>query len=277
MDLLQLFIPACIPGLGPAGLRAPRVRHLLLGSPPVQHLRRWAHLGDKHRLANGAGRVAGSPSCLCVWTRLGHDKPHAPVPASHCCTAALSSRICQGLLDIRMIDASGRVLEEPRWGPARRATAPLPSCVPRRGVACMAPCLTYLLAPSCISHLTCLLPPPAFALARKTKRPWLAQLQRVVPELGGVTEWEKGRALPQWPESSVNMNAKAVSLPSPNPKGAGVPHAAPVPPQPCNSALAHAAADRPASCVFVLPRSAVAALLLSHVGLVADEPGIRSA
>ncbi len=46
---------------------------------------------------------------------------------------------------------------------------------------------------------------------RYTQRPWLAQLQEQVPELGGITQWENGRVLPQWPESAVNMNAKAVS------------------------------------------------------------------
>ncbi|KAI7842893.1 hypothetical protein COHA_003405 [Chlorella ohadii] len=71
---------------------------------------------------------------------------------------ALSAKIRQGLLSIKMIDSFGKVLEEPRY----------------------------------------------------TQRPWLAQLQEQVPELGGMTQWENGRVLPQWPESAVNMNAKAV-------------------------------------------------------------------
>ena len=42
------------------------------------------------------------------------------------------------------------------------------------------------------------------------ERPWLAELQAAVPELGGKTVLDHGRALPEWPPRSDDMRANAV-------------------------------------------------------------------
>jgi hypothetical protein len=51
---------------------------------------------------------------------------------------------------------------------------------------------------------------PAAAACRYTRRPWLQQLQDVVPELAGTTTADGKRATPRFPERPEDVNVRGV-------------------------------------------------------------------
>ena len=201
-------------------------------------------LGQRRTLlagsTTGGGEGAADACCLAATAppRPLHLHPRLPhlvrlicLATTHraCLAAELSRKIVDGLGKIKMIDRKGNVREDPRWAAPLAAWLSAGPTTKQHCLACSRTCCCRP-PPAPASYLqACLLcgwlagfadccrllaRPPAVLLppgCRYTKRPWLRELQKAVPDLGGRSELDGGRAIPVWPENPDDVDSRAVS------------------------------------------------------------------